>query len=1342
MAYSEVTSNSNLHVQKLVRPMLGHLDQLSSPRLSPPEVTASEASSMRQATASSSSQILPEAHLFLPLLTEIRARSAATATKSRETRVITPSTATETRATSPSTATQTRATSPSTTTQTQTKPPPIATESRATSPSTATQARATSPSTATQSRATPPYTATQTRATTPSTATQSRATPPYTATQTRATPPYTATQARVTSPSTATQTRATSPYTATQARATPPYTATQARATAPYTATQTRATPPYTATQTRATAPSTATQARATPPSTATQTRATAPSTATQTQATPPSTATQSRATPPSTATQARATSPSTATQSRATPPYTATQTQATPPFTATQSRATLPYTATQSRATAPSTATQSRATLPYTATQTRATAPSTATQTQATPPYTATQSRATLPYTATQSRATAPSTGTQTQATPPYTATQSRATAPYTATQIRTTPPSATTQTTANQSAIAAQTRTITFSTATQAREPPSAITTAEITTVEDFTMISSGGKNGLPSHALSSTTIDGKSSPQTANVTEKRSSFPALNLSSWHFSITPTWLLSSPTSQKLKTASECKFLPSLEGIFYSMSNCHFSQLACLCRTYMSLESSLLPRWTFERDLNGMAPVSQSTALRSQLSKRGKISKTLLFLVLFSTCLVISTANLDHRPMQTRDLVTRMIVTKEIRNADIPDSAVENKHGKGINNVPVGFLLSFWSALKSHDIQERVGFSKKYRSSSSSSSNKNNYNSVIQNKNDGNSYAYNNNEQGIFNDKTQTNKTNHTRHGVSSSLKSPLKLWKRGNYKLAYSKARERNRNNEYLDRSRKDQLNFSPERIGIDTLHPDSKFSHQKDNQQNYTRNRNNIPLSLDRLRKHLFTVVFGYRPQNNTANVSFNDTTLTAFSKISSDFKKNFNTKDKPAFFSLSGDHVRKAASRLKEYDTVADHIHGDPEILMQGAHNIPKALDRTSNAYIFVVSKEKEKNFRTPTATPNGSVDLPSKRWRRKHRGRFLFNHLRRRIRSLGRKNRALPTSQTSFLRRGRAISAHADSLSGRGIGRGLSKASTNYGSVEKDGNSKVEGRVTVSSRLPQGVTQEDALKTATLEYIKRSMGTRKHCSPSDAPRDVPMRITPAQVFPHFKTEIAKTVDLANHISDLLSMSRTGWSRESLLDQFFAMTESILEVGPKVLGCAILYNIPEPNGDGGNTSNTTRMSGASNNKYNSSSPRGTQDSSGSTSSSPPYLYPYSYRYKGTGNDGSYSNNNNNNNVSTVVMTDLSTQYDPRKMPWVVHHARIADTSRLLRPRHVIFAEQDYSGELDTKSRWDHVIRVTTSDGFWGRPYYECLLKKMVIQYSVPFYRLGKTGAPIFQ
>lgn len=232
--------------------------------------------------------------------------------------------------------------------------------------------------------------------------------------------------------------------------------------------------------------------------------------------------------------------------------------------------------------------------------------------------------------------------------------------------------------------------------------------------------------------------------------------------------------------------------------------------------------------------------------------------------------------------------------------------------------------------------------------------------------------------------------------------------------------------------------------------------------------------------------------------------------------------------------------------------------------------------------------------------------------------------------------------------------------------------------------------------------EDQHLTQTLHFVDKLQANPEPCN-IPGKRIIILKnqkFKPEQFFPVFVEEVKRTVQIANTINDLLLYTKS--PPETFLDMFFAMTQSLVETGPLVTGCAIAFNLVS-SGPPAFTSTVSQSS---------------------TPAKPPQpafelqsLFPYSYRSR----DGS------------VVITDLSRLYKPQTTTWFSVHVN-RSTEGLLKSRNRTYANRTDIGNLTSfNAKWNTTVAVDAEDGYWATPYYDCLLRSWVIQYSIPFYQL---------
>ncbi|CAG5119668.1 unnamed protein product [Candidula unifasciata] len=238
--------------------------------------------------------------------------------------------------------------------------------------------------------------------------------------------------------------------------------------------------------------------------------------------------------------------------------------------------------------------------------------------------------------------------------------------------------------------------------------------------------------------------------------------------------------------------------------------------------------------------------------------------------------------------------------------------------------------------------------------------------------------------------------------------------------------------------------------------------------------------------------------------------------------------------------------------------------------------------------------------------------------------------------------------------------------------------------------------------------DDELISRTLSFVDKLQWTSEPCQ-SRNDRIIILKAAkfrPDQFFPVFAEEVNRTVQIANIINDLLLFTKS--PPEDFMDVFFAMTQSLVEMGPQVRGCAIAFNLLN---SGALSSSTPPPASAPSSE---SSPATAKSQ---TRYEPQSLFPYSYRTRD----------------EAVVVTDLSMLYKPQTTTWFSVHVN-RSTDGLLKPKNRIYANRTDMGNITSyKAKWNRTVAVTPEDGYWATPYYDCLLRSWIVQYSVPFYQL---------
>ncbi|ESO99793.1 hypothetical protein LOTGIDRAFT_173509 [Lottia gigantea] len=182
---------------------------------------------------------------------------------------------------------------------------------------------------------------------------------------------------------------------------------------------------------------------------------------------------------------------------------------------------------------------------------------------------------------------------------------------------------------------------------------------------------------------------------------------------------------------------------------------------------------------------------------------------------------------------------------------------------------------------------------------------------------------------------------------------------------------------------------------------------------------------------------------------------------------------------------------------------------------------------------------------------------------------------------------------------------------------------------------------------------------------------------------------------FEKQVKKTLLLANTLNTLFLYKDKG---RVLYDDvfYFALSQSYVENDPKVVGCGIAF-----------AENQYPLRKSSK------------------------FWPYAYRGA--------------NKPETLVVSDLSNSYNYTFVNWFLVHAD-KPTVKLHTDKSMLFTNQsnrDIGLVENYVFRRNKTITVTYEDGFWGNPFYDCLLKKWVVSFSLPFYQIKENrDKPIFK
>lgn len=230
-------------------------------------------------------------------------------------------------------------------------------------------------------------------------------------------------------------------------------------------------------------------------------------------------------------------------------------------------------------------------------------------------------------------------------------------------------------------------------------------------------------------------------------------------------------------------------------------------------------------------------------------------------------------------------------------------------------------------------------------------------------------------------------------------------------------------------------------------------------------------------------------------------------------------------------------------------------------------------------------------------------------------------------------------------------------------------------------------------LPPIRNEKDIRDTEVLRYIDHLMNNRPdNCSQH---RNIMLNYDfDEQHFQQpFQEQVKRAVQLANVLNSLFLYSRRSADLYKNVT-YFALTHSLVQSDPMVKGCGIAFQLGQyrpvpPN---------TRA----------------------------YFFPYSYRAAN----------------GAIIVSDLTGFYEPFNTSWFLNQSR-RDPSRFSRAPETVFTNaSDVGSYFRYQSRWNKTARVSERDGYWAKPYYDCLLEAWILQFSVPFFEMHSNGTAIFK
>ena len=231
-------------------------------------------------------------------------------------------------------------------------------------------------------------------------------------------------------------------------------------------------------------------------------------------------------------------------------------------------------------------------------------------------------------------------------------------------------------------------------------------------------------------------------------------------------------------------------------------------------------------------------------------------------------------------------------------------------------------------------------------------------------------------------------------------------------------------------------------------------------------------------------------------------------------------------------------------------------------------------------------------------------------------------------------------------------------------------------------------------LPPIRSEKDVQDTEVLQLIDHLMNTHPdNCS--QIRRNIMLEYDfDEQNFQQpFQEQVKRAVQLANVLNSLFLYSRRSADLYKNVT-YFALTHSLVQSDLKVRGCGIAFQLGQYRPIPPNTRT--------------------------------FFFPYSYRAA---------------NGATIV-SDLTSFYEPFNTSWFFNQSR-RDPSRFSKAAETVFTNaSDVGSYARYESRWNKTVRVSERDGYWAKPYYDCLLEAWILQFSVPFFEMHSNGTAVFK
>ena len=226
-------------------------------------------------------------------------------------------------------------------------------------------------------------------------------------------------------------------------------------------------------------------------------------------------------------------------------------------------------------------------------------------------------------------------------------------------------------------------------------------------------------------------------------------------------------------------------------------------------------------------------------------------------------------------------------------------------------------------------------------------------------------------------------------------------------------------------------------------------------------------------------------------------------------------------------------------------------------------------------------------------------------------------------------------------------------------------------------------------------EKDIRETEVLRFIDHLMNTRPDNCTRYHHRNIMLEYDfDEQHFQQpFQEQVKRAVQLANVLNSLFLYNRRSADLYKNVT-YLALTHSLVQSDPVVKGCGIAFKLGQyrpipPN---------TRA----------------------------FFFPYSYRAAN----------------GAIIISDLTGFYEPFDTSWFLNQSR-RDPARFSKAAETVFTNTSDVGSYSRyQSRWNKTARVSEKDGYWAKPYYDCLLEAWILQFSVPFFEMHSNGTAIFK